>query len=72
MSIATRKSIEICEQLPDAHRGQVVAFARSLLAAQRGAATSRDAMGRWLDGASGVTSPGMMTDQNMALTRGDV
>ena len=71
MSIDTRELIEICEQLPDAQRGEVAAFARSLLAEQRDAAAAREAMDRWLDGARGAATVGTTTDQVMALTRGD-
>lgn len=70
MNVMTRELLSICEQLPEAKRVEVTDFARFLLARSEGKA-SDEAADRWLVSARGVATPGVTTDQVMALTRGE-
>ena len=71
MSSETRELIQICEQLPEEQRIEVMDFARFLLARYSGATPRREAADRWLGGAGGAAKPGVTTDQVMTLTRGE-
>jgi hypothetical protein len=71
MSADTHELIRICEQLPEFQRAEVADFVRFLLAKNTDIAMGREAVERWLTGASGAAKPGVTTDQVMALTRGE-
>ncbi len=71
MSIGQQKLLEICEQLPEEKRVELVDFAEFLLAQTHSKATGSPTMEAWLKRASGAAKPGVRTDQIMQQTRGE-
>jgi hypothetical protein len=71
MSSGQRKLLDICEQLPEEKRLELVDFAEFLLAQTHSQATNSSAMDAWLKRASGAAKPGTRTDQIMQQTRGE-